>query len=1230
MPSNETLNGTVENDEINGQDGSDVIDGGYGDDRLDGGSGNDVLDGGRGSDLLLGGAGDDTLISDSDAGEPEIAQDYDPNAGRNDEIDPATRRLYPDQPFVADDILVGGEGADTFLIKPQINAKADIIAKHTDDDGRIDWADVAGENNNAHDHWVDSIGTDVIADYDKAEGDRILLYGHTVDPEISYADVDGDGDEESIIRIYSNQGAGGGAHNGDFLGQMIVHGDRVEEADIQIKAMETYGVVETVDEMMEAVAPTGTRDQDVNSTASENPFLSDVDTRDPGENPGSAFVENVLLRETTDAADDTISGTGGNDVLEGDPAQAAVSSLDAPLSYWTLSPGGSGILADARGVSDAQYYLQDNDEASLQTAVPMMPGPDGESAALFGVSGKTFAYAAHNESYEVLNATLTAWFNPVDLGGSQTILAKDESSADGGGHFHIRVDGEGQLFIRLAEGEGKNDAGYNHEWRSNENLIREGNWQHVAISFGAAGVAVYLNGEALADSQFTKVAGDPEVSLSEFEGAYLIGNDKPLIIGANTRVSNDTSTAEALGVDDRLTQFFEGAISDVGLWGGDTPADALSAEQIADLYANGPGDLSTAAAAAAPAIPVGDDTISGGSGDDVIDGGAGDDVLDGGAGDDTLLGGYGSDTLSGGGDADTLDGGHGEDTLDGGAGNDTVISRADDREPEIAQDFDRSDDPDYEIDFDARMIYPSQADMASDDTLAGGAGADSFVFETLINAKQHIINRHVNDDRTIDWMGVAGENNNVHDHWVDGIGNDTITDFNQAEGDTISIAGHTTEVYRIDNVDADGDGDTDTVLHLRSNQGAGGGAHNLDLLGTVTVLDNALDAGDFTVNAGVAYGIVETIDEYREAITPLMGAASDTPAGEADSTVPPLDETAPDADPDAAPEPETQEPEAETESEPQQEAQPEPEVETSPEQQSPPAAEPQAGLFAALMSMPAGIELSTQPTSGDDILAGSGSSDRIRAGEGDDLVLGGDGNDRLDGNAGADRISGGAGNDRAMAGLGDDIVDGNAGEDNLRGGQGDDILLGGIGSDTVDGGQGDDVIIGGAGGDRLKGGSGNDLIYDAHGADRINGGRGTDVLALDGSIDDYTIDVRNGRLKIEDADGMIDQVKGVEFVRFAGSGETYAVEQSELSAAADTAMTDAMFDDQLIGELIGGASVTAEQASQAELQAVDLAAVADSGADPAPASDGAIALMLATLQADANASEADSDSFGIL
>ena len=57
----------------------------------------------------------------------------------------------------------------------------------------------------------------------------------------------------------------------------------------------------------------------------------------------------------------------------------------------------------------------------------------------------------------------------------------------------------------------------------------------------------------------------------------------------------------------------------------------------------------------------------------------------------------------------------------------------------------------------------------------------------MVNAKDEIVAKHVNADGTIDWVGVTGENNAVHDHWVDGFGNDVIRDFNRAQGDKIEI-----------------------------------------------------------------------------------------------------------------------------------------------------------------------------------------------------------------------------------------------------------------------------------------------------------------------------------------------------------------------------------------------------------------------------------------------------------
>ena len=52
---------------------------------------------------------------------------------------PALEPTIPDQPIEADDVLIGGAGADTFYFRTLINAKRDIILKHVNDDGTIEW-----------------------------------------------------------------------------------------------------------------------------------------------------------------------------------------------------------------------------------------------------------------------------------------------------------------------------------------------------------------------------------------------------------------------------------------------------------------------------------------------------------------------------------------------------------------------------------------------------------------------------------------------------------------------------------------------------------------------------------------------------------------------------------------------------------------------------------------------------------------------------------------------------------------------------------------------------------------------------------------------------------------------------------------------------------------------------------------------------------------------------------
>ena len=173
----------------------------------------------------------------------------------------------------------------------------------------------------------------------------------------------------------------------------------------------------------------------------------------------------------------------------------------------------------------------------------------------------------------------------------------------------------------------------------------------------------------------------------------------------------------------------------------------------------------------------GSNTLFGGAKEDTLAGMAGNDTLNGGSGADKVWGGSGNDDLDGGTGADLLVGGFGADRMDGGTGNDVAAEPLGCRR-------------------DGRCPGRHDADLRGRDRRVHGRqrharrrrGADTFRFELQVNAKDEIVAKHVNADGTIDWVGVTGENNATHDHWLDGFGNDVIRDFNRAQGDKIEIS----------------------------------------------------------------------------------------------------------------------------------------------------------------------------------------------------------------------------------------------------------------------------------------------------------------------------------------------------------------------------------------------------------------------------------------------------------
>jgi hypothetical protein len=161
------------------------------------------------------------------------------------------------------------------------------------------------------------------------------------------------------------------------------------------------------------------------------------------------------------------------------------------------------------------------------------------------------------------------------------------------------------------------------------------------------------------------------------------------------------------------------------------------------------------------------------------------------------------------------------------------------------------------LDFSSQYTNPNGMD--SSDQLSGTEGTNTFNFDLLLNAKPEIYQKHVDGEGKIDWEGVTGENGNYHDHWLEGIGEDTIMDFSGSggEGDKIQIDGHTATVKVLEELD------NQATLGIYSDQDAdgtrGNGAHDFDVLGKITINhDGNFNFGsDVSVNAGSHEGVME-------------------------------------------------------------------------------------------------------------------------------------------------------------------------------------------------------------------------------------------------------------------------------------------------------------------------------------------------------------------------------------
>lgn len=194
--------------------------------------------------------------------------------------------------------------------------------------------------------------------------------------------------------------------------------------------------------------------------------------------------------------------------------------------------------------------------------------------------------------------------------------------------------------------------------------------------------------------------------------------------------------------------------------------------------------------------------------------------------------------------------------------------------------------------------------------------------------------------------------------------------------------------------------------------------------------------------------------------------------------------------------------------------------------------------------------LTTDGTSGDDLIVSGSGDDQLGGGAGNDFIDAGAGNDQLAGGDGADNLNGGSGADTMTGGAGDDVYHVDSALDAIveqAGGGTDRVeatvshvlaanvenldLIGqdidGTGNDlgnAIGGTSGRNVLRGLGANDQLFGGAGNDRLEGGEGDDYLDGGTGRDVLVGGNGNDTYLVDSPKDQV-IEGSNGGYDVVQ---------------------------------------------------------------------------------------------------------
>ncbi len=978
------------------------------------------------------------------------------------------------------------------------------------------------------------------ADFDGASLFIQITDGSETTDRISI--VDGNGTGPAITVAGGNVSA-----NGVIIGtatqgssDVDVGGDGVLQ--ITFNSMATAAIVQ---EVLRAVSFDNSSTSP--STADRTVTLAIVDANGASAND-TRTIEVTDLADLGTTGDDTFGGTDGNDNFDGGDGNDTLSGGDDGEDILLGGAGNDSLIGGSE--NDSLFGGDDNDTLDGGGDDDSLDGGEGDDILVGGGGNNTFIGGNGNDTAFLGESDFGSQTST--FAGVSASLANGTISSSGGGGTGMSMMGTISLgFGGIAVGSGLSQAGTLSGienlvgTNANDSLTGDGNANSLRgqdgddTLDGGNGDDTLDGGDGTDTIDFSNLMG---VSVDLTAGTAISGSETNTLISIEGVIgSNAGDTINGSASDDSL---FGGAGNDTitggagddtidgnsgndSLDGGDgidtvdftdtaDPTSVIVINLATGTATDFAGDTDTIANFENVIGSNGTDSVTGDDGDNRLIGNAGDDSLMGGGGNDTLVGGIGSDFLSGGDGVDTFDfcgssdlnldlaagtatSGSNIDTLrdienaNGGSGNDTLTGDANNNALNGLGGNDSINGGDGDDTLTAGVVDEDGNELGNqDDTLTGGAGADSFVVAGSANVVS-------------DGKGRSQSQTNET----------TITDFNAADGDTIELVNTTLTSLAdiIANSTLDGN---DDELNIDLGNGS-----SLRILGFADVND-VLQANNFA---------------FRQSVTESPAPA---PAPAPSPAPAPVSEPEPEPIPEPDPEPvvvrEQDDPQGNNDT-----------VSGGSLNDT-----IEGGNGDDTVSGGSGDDF-LRGDEGNDSVAGGSGNDSIFAGpndEGDDTVQGNSGDDVIGGGRGNDIIVGGearattredntgpAGDDTLFGGEGDDLIVGGSyntdtgtvvnteggdnvifagsGMDTVFGDNAQDTIGGGVGDDSINGGNGNDILYGGtidSGNDTLMGGNGNDQAFGATDNDMVDGGNGDDTLfggagddTVDGGADDDLI-----------------------------------------------------------------------------------------------------------------------------